>query len=62
MCKDALLGGSGGGGGRHVHPCFSVLPGEEKKIVHAFYFPRNSLPRAPLLSRPDGRLYICAIL
>ena len=46
-----------------MHPCFSALPGEfihkKEKIVHAFYFPQNSPPHAPLLSRPDGRPCEC---
>ena len=36
-------------------PAFLPSPGNSYIIVHAFYFPRNSPPRAPLLSRPDGR-------
>ena len=43
-------------------PAFLPSPGNSyirKKIVHAFYFPRNSPPHAPLLPRPDGRPCVC---
>ena len=39
-------------------PAFLPSPGNSyirKEIVHAFYFPWNSPPHAPLLSRLDGR-------
>ena len=57
IIKAALQGGSEGACAVCT-PAFLPSPGNSyirKEIVHAFYFPWNSPPRAPLLSRLNGR-------